>query len=183
MFPIRLSLLPTDKKIRIERIKHYLFLKHLIQILMLCLCMSGIALLAGRYVLEKNFIQLSESINLISKEATAVNNEVRSLNKKVVTISAVQTNFIPWSKAGIEIALATPGAVKWSSWHFSLTNPKDGVLKITGMAQNRESLLTLAENLRKLPWIKTVDVPLDAIVNIGTEPFNIEMVFNSKSFY
>ena len=183
MVPIRLNLMPYEKRKRIDNLMRYLFLKHLLQILILVLCLSGMALLTGRYILEQNFINLAMNIISVSKETGQINREIKNANEKIILVSAAQINFVPWSKVIIDTASATPPGIVWSSWNFDKKTGVDGASSIVGVAQNREDLLKLAENLKGVPWITTVDLPLDALVKIGTEPFNIKLVFDSKKIY
>lgn len=183
MVPIRLNLLPPEKKKRTENIMRYLFLKHLMQILILILCISGIALLIGRHILEKNFIILAESLASVSREATEVNRVIKSINDQIIVINAVQAGFVPWSRIGTDVSRVTPRGIRWNLLNFTKDTPLEGTISMTGIADTRGDLLELNDNLKSINWVASVDLPVEALVKIGTEPFKIDLKFEIKKTY
>lgn len=172
--------MPSDKKRRIEYLTKYLFLKHITQILTIVLCFSGIVILTGRYILEQNLINLAENLVSVSKDTTEFNREIKGINENMVLINALQSIFVPWSKAAFDIARATPKGIKWSSWDFNSIAPDDKI-KLTGVSFSREDILEFAENLKRIEWVRAVNLPVDELVKIGEEPFRIEMNFDRKN--
>jgi hypothetical protein len=170
MFPIRINLLPPRKKKRVATLVKFLFLKHIVETILFFVCLGGVTLLLGLYVLEINYNSFSENFIAVNSGDNKTLQETRKLNTTINQLSSSQKDFIPWSTILEDLTVITPPSITWKSWNFDGMENK---ALFSGFARNRTDLVTFGEELKKLPWVSASDIPLNDLVAAGESPFQV----------
>jgi magnesium-transporting ATPase (P-type) len=177
MFVLRVNLLAPRKKKRTRKIIKFLFLKHIIEIILIALCVASAALLLGLYILEINFSNIAQTYVALNPQSAKSNQEAVRINKRISQINEAQNQFVPWGIVFSTITEITPENVSWNSWTFDRAK---GEARLSGLAFSRESVVKLEEELRKQVWIEDIKLPLADIVAIKDKPFEITLVLLLK---
>jgi hypothetical protein len=173
MFPTRLNLLPPDNKKYLQKMIFTEFTKSTLETVLFLLCLSGIALLCGQWVLQGYFNDLTVNIVSISSQQAESNAQIKKTNNILKLTQQIDREYVKWTPTLVAIANATPELVVLSN--FSLNN---GTKTITlgGTAGTRDSLLAFGQNLLALPMIESVNLPSSQL----TEKENILFNFTAK---
>lgn len=177
MFVLRLNLLPTRKKDRINDLVKFLFLKHLAEIVLFFLCLAGSTFLLGLYILEDNFNNLASNLVAVNQENLQATREATKINERISQIHSAQEEFVPWSQIFKDVTETTNKRVRWERWQF---NQKEGTAALTGIGQDRDAVLILEEDLKKLSWVAKVSIPLADLVAIHDKPFTVTAILDLK---
>lgn len=167
MLPLRLNLLPPEKRQHLERMIYFQFTKNALEFLLICVCVSGIVLLGGQSVLQKYFNDLTEQVTSITNQYSKTNLQISNINKITKEVDKIQNVYTKWTTKMTELANVIPNSIILSSLNF---NQGDKTISLSGTAPTREELLQLQESLKSITWIKSVEVPLPQL----TSPKNIQ---------
>jgi cell division protein FtsL len=167
---LNLNLLPKIKKrelmilTRINLIKN--FFVHSFYLLIIFL----IFLTIFYYNLSQQLDNLNKSRSLVNSSFAEYNQEISDLNKSIQNINLAGKDFQQLTPKLLEIIQTTPENIKISS--LSLGLDKKAIF-LPGIAQDREALLSYEEILKKINWIKSVDIPKSQLLQRENISFNI----------
>ncbi|HRY36706.1 MAG TPA: PilN domain-containing protein [Candidatus Magasanikbacteria bacterium] len=170
MMILNLNLLPLNKKkelkilTRINLVKN--FFVHSFQILFVFLCF----LLIFYYNLNQQLTNLNKSRTLINSNFAEYNKEINELNKNIGTINVAGERFQELTPKFLEMLQIVPENIKITSLSLSLDKK---AIFIPGVAKNRDALLSYGEALKKIPWIKNIDIPKTQLLQKENISFNI----------
>ena len=177
MFALRLNLLASRKKKRIRQLVSFLFLKHIMEIVLLVLCVISVALLLGLYILEENFSTVAESFASGNTQRAQVRQEAVRINQRINQINTAQKEFVPWSIVVATLAELTLTDITWNTWSFDKAS---GRAQLVGTARERESVVMLEQSLRAKEWVHDVQLPLAELVSVDEKPFTVTLVLMLK---
>lgn len=177
---IQLSLLPTDQKIRIERLRRFRALTEYLTLIGIGLAVST-GLIVGTNVLLKDQLAAANK-----KNSTLQKNETRvsltSVNETIGLRFRELQPLIPNGPTPVAnvtaFLLATPNGIVISKLTFSV---KDGRYVVEGIARDRNAFLDFRKNLERLDFIQSVQAPISSLSRPSTIPFTITAAQKSPS--
>jgi hypothetical protein len=168
-----LNLAPDFQKQKIQKEFVFVFAHNIIGIILVVFCISSILLVLARFSLIGYFTRLKSETSLVNVERQSLNINVSNLNKKIETASKVQKNFIKWTHLlNDSTNLAPEGAIL----NFMHISSESKTIRITGIAQNRESLIGFKEALEESNFLSSIEAPLSNLL----EKENINFRFSGK---
>lgn len=167
MIPHRLNLLSPEKKKHLKRMTNFQFAKSLLELMLIFLSCSGIALLGGQWVLQEHFNEITGHIVSVTNKYAEKNLEIKNINITLARTEKIQKDYTLWTIKIIDIAKQIPEEIALSSLNF---NSETDTIYISGIAKTRDNLLTLKNNLETLGWMEKVAIPPDQL----TEKENIQ---------
>jgi len=170
MLPLRLNLLSSDKINYLKKLVRIKFIKDIIEIVLACVCILGIALIGGQTILQDHFNSLASQIVSINKQYSDSNHEIKTINSLLVRTEKLQKEYKKISPKIAELANITPEPIRISDLNIDLAKRK---VAISGTAPRREDLLNFEVALKNLDWIETVDIPLSQLTDKENLNFSI----------
>lgn len=172
----KISLLPKNKKDKLDQLVKFIFFKELLEIILLVVALLSIILLWGWHTIQQQFNNLSESAMLVNKEFSHYNQEIRKVNLLFKNFSATNKNYSPLSPKLIDLATKLPPDIRITS--LSLRR-EDGTFVLSGIAKTREALLAYQTNLNKIEWLSQLQTPNSQLFQ--KENINFEFKGNLKN--
>lgn len=157
MMPLRLNLLSPEKRKHLHNTVLFQFVKSVLEILLIIFCLSGIVLLGAQTVLEDYFNDLTNTIVFLQSKQTKTNREVREINAIVINIEKIQKEFQSVAKYLPLITNSIPNNITLHMLRLNFTGKN---VTLSGEARTRDALLLLAEQIKKLECIQSVDMPI-----------------------
>ena len=170
MFFAKINLLSTEKKKRLENLVKFIFLKELVEIILLISAFLSIVLLLSQSVLQREFNDLSQSATLVSREFSHYNQEIRKINSVIKNFNTAGKNYSPLTEKILEFIQKTPADIKISSLNIDQTA---GTVIIAGTAKTRASLLNYQDSLKKYSWVLGVQTPVSQLFQKENVSFQI----------
>lgn len=170
MFPTRLNLLSPAKRAALHRLIYLQFLRGLLEIMLLVLSVSGIALLGGRSVLQDYFDELAVEIAAISNQQADTNQQVKLINRVLSQTENLQKAYTLWTPIMADLANAIPDNITLTGLDLNI---KKKAATFTGFSADRDALLNLQKQLESLPRIAKVDIPLSQLTEKKDISFSI----------
>ena len=170
MMILNLNLMPQIKKrelsllTRINLIKN--FFMQTFNLLLVFLCF----LLIFYYNLDQQLENLNKSRSLVNNSFVEYNKEIRALNKNISSINIAGQHYHELTPKFLQLVETVPENIKLSSVSLALDKK---ALFIPGIAKDRDALLNYGDTLRKIPWIKNVDIPKSQLLQKENISFNI----------
>lgn len=156
MLPTRLNLLPPDKQSYLQRMVFMQFVKHTLETVLIVLCLVGIALLAGQWVLQGYFNDLTENTIAINDAQGESALEIKRINAALREAHAIQETHTLWTPVMVELGNSIPQGVTLSAVSIDVAN---NTLRIDGRAELRRHLFALEQSLEALPSISSIRIP------------------------
>ncbi|MDD4476542.1 MAG: hypothetical protein PHY40_00040 [Patescibacteria group bacterium] len=174
---IKLNLLSNFKKTRLKQMTQFLFLKNILEITIIASSLLAIAMLIGWLVMEDQYIQTAQSTNLVSKQYSVYNQEIKKINKSIKDINSAGAEYFAISPIIMEFAQNLPKDIKINSLDI---DRRTQTLIITGTAKTREALIDYQEKLKIVSWIDGVVTPISQLFQ--KENVNFEFKMKLKGF-
>ncbi len=168
MIPLRINLLPPQKNHYLERMIHFQFIKNILEIMLFAICLTGIMLLGGQSVLQDYFDDLTIQMASISDQYAQTNQQIIKINKIINNTDKIQNEYYSWTTKLVNFANALPTNITLNSLSFDQKNKS---LIFNGTAPTREDLLTLQEQIKKIDWVNSLEVPLSQLTTKQNIPF------------
>lgn len=156
MMILNLNLLSPVKKMRNEHLVRFLFVKNLLEMSLLVAALLATSLLLSWLTLQDEFNNLSISTMLVNKGYSGYSQEIRKINKINHDITLSGQGYAALSPQLLELINTVPAGVKLNSLSFDRTNNK---LILSGVAKERENLLSYQEKIKELLWIEKLESP------------------------
>lgn len=177
MMFINLSLLSPQKKSRLNHLVKFIFIKNLLEIVILICAILAISLLAGWMLLVNEYSNLAQGAASVNQEFSKYNQEARQINQLLRKINLTGQSYYQITPKIIEIANSLPADIKISKLSLSR---KDNLLIISGTAKTRAALLNYQEIIKKITWLETSQAPLSQLLQ--KENVNFEIKGKLKDF-
>jgi Tfp pilus assembly protein PilN len=174
---ITLNLVPPAKKISLRNTRIYEAIKEALTLIFLFTSIIAIMLWVSRYYLEKELSDLTIQNSAYIKSNEDANQKINALNSQITAIYNIQNNFIS-NRALIEdLSLIAPGSIAYKQIKFYRMQ---NLVELNGTAATRNDLLEFKNNLEKSIWIKSVDLPMTALINKEQNDFMMRLEIDPK---
>lgn len=173
MIPSRLNLLSPEKRQHLKNIVLFQFIRGILEVLLIIACAAGIILLGARTILENYFSDLTSTIVFIQSQHVKTNREVRDINAIINNLDSIQKDFKPITFLIPDIAVAVPTGVVLNTLQI---NPENKTITLSGEANTRDNLLRMEENIKKIGWIQSTDLPLSQLTKKDKIPFALSAI-------
>lgn len=156
MIPHRLNLLSPDKYQHLKKMVSFQFIKNLLELILIIICLGGIVLLGGQWVLQDYFNQIAEQIISVSNRYAGTNQDIKKINSILSRVEKIQKEYQNLTLPLSELTKKIPRNIILTSLNFDDKNKK---IILTGTAITRDDLLALKDQLNTLAWIKPMQIP------------------------
>lgn len=170
MQPIRLNLLSPEKKTYLLQMISYQFFKNLCELILIAIILITIAILGAKYILEKHYVDLTESFASIGRQQAGVNQKIKEINNILNTLEQTQKEYTLWTKKINEITNLIPENITLNSLILSV---KKKEINFSGIAKSRENLLLFKEKIEALPDTESVEIPLSQLTQKTNATFTL----------
>lgn len=171
-----LNLLPNEKKNSLERIVRFVFVRDILEIIILAYTLLAIVLVWSWIVLQEDFNSLSESAVSVNKAYSRQNQDIRIINTAVKSVNNASIGYLPLSPKIDEIMNKLPNNIKLSAINI---DRKTNSFTLSGTALTRADLIIYQQNLRQIPWLEKTDTPTSQLFQ--KENINFEVKGKLKS--
>lgn len=166
-----LNLIPSNQKSRLNRDRKFLLAHGAVGFIVFLISINSIFLIIARFTLVKHYKKVKEDTTLVNTESLFLQKEITQINKKTETAQKIQENFVKTSDMLDKIAGLVPDGAILNYFQFEL---KNNTFKISGTAQNRDTLTKMKTNLENAEFLSNIDSPLSNFL----EKENIEFKFS-----
>ena len=173
-----LNLVSDELKKEIKFRHLYQLIKKINFIFIILTIIIAIILLVARIILQNNFNKVVEQTTLVTRSNQSYNNKIREINSKLNFTENIQKDFISWSSLIEDLAKITPADV---TFYFVKINYSDQTLKLKGRAAQRDSLLTLKNEMENSNLYQDLQFPLKNILEKTNVEFEIEVKLNLEN--
>lgn len=173
MFPVRINVLSYSKKAHLRRLTLFTYLKSAFTVVF-----SLISILAALLLVAENYFinyraALTYRVPLVTISYHEDITQIEEASAQLKKIDRVQKNFILWSPRIDEILTAIPPGIQIQSM---ILDHDSKLLSLAGIAQTREALALCEKNLKSLPSLDSVKIPLGELTRKEDIPFTVEAV-------
>ena len=156
MLPTRLNLLPPEKISYLQRMIFVQFVRSTLETILLLLCVAGITLLAGQWILQGYFNDLTVNTIAVNNPQGESNLEIKEINASLRAADLIQKKYTLWTPVMKELGNSIPAGVTLSKIDI---NVRGGKLLVSGKADKRKDLFALQQSLEALPDIESISIP------------------------
>ncbi|MFA5134058.1 MAG: PilN domain-containing protein [Patescibacteria group bacterium] len=168
---ISINLLSPEKKKEVSNQMIFISLQYLISWVLIAICIAGAILSATKLYMQNAFNQAVAQSVLVTQEYGTLNQKVHLINQKIDLLAEIQNKFILWSPRLAAISELIPANITVYSMNINYIT-KD--LQIQGYAVSREDLLLLKQNLEHSTLVKSIDLPIENLLESKDISFNIK---------
>ena len=170
-----INLLSKDKRTRLEHLTKFIFVRDILEIVLLVYAILAIVLVWSWMVLQEDFNNLAESSVLVNREYSKYNQEIKQVNTTIRNFNQASKYYLPISPKLSEIINFLPKEIKLSSLEFDRTQNK---ITLSGVALTRDALLQYQTILKSTPWLENIETPTSQLFQ--KENISFEVKANTK---
>lgn len=166
---LHLNLISMEKKKRFGKLIQYIFLKELLEFVLLTATVLATIHLLGYWVVTQTLNDLAVSSLLVNREQTAVNRDIRKINKLNKDMVSSGEQYVEFTPKVVELIQVIPPSITIHAMEIRRAN--NGFL-LAGVADTRQALLDFQESLGKVSWLTNVSAPTSQLfqkTNVGFE--------------
>lgn len=171
-----INLLPDHKKNKLEKLINYIFIKELLELILLICVFLAILFLLSTIAVQDQFNNLTQSALLINKDFSSQNQEIKNTNIAIKKLNLASANFNTIGDKLVNFIQTVPNDIIISSLEIDRQN---GTFIISGVAKTRDTLLTYQDNLKKIEWLKNVVAPTSQLFEKENISFEIHADLNN----
>lgn len=160
MMNLRLNLLPTRKKRRLEYTVNFMFAKDLLELVIFLAIIITTALVWGWILAQDEFISVASSTVLVEREYSAYNQDIKNANRLIRNIGFADRGYMLLTPKITELMQNLPGNIKLNSLQI---DRRAKMITISGTALTRNALLDYAAALREIPWLGSIETPASGL--------------------
>lgn len=171
MFPIRINVLSASKKKHLRRLTLFTYIKSACAIIFSLLgILAAILIIAQKFFIEYRnaFSYNSFGVHPSYYEDTK---KIEGATKKIKRVDSAQKDFVFWSPKIDTILHAIPQGISVQSVSFDQTTAR---FSLVGVANTKETLETVEQELKKLPLLEGVTIPLGELTQRENIPFTVQ---------
>lgn len=172
-----LNLLPPPKRKSVAAMLKFLFIKGMLEMIILVGAIVATILLWSWLVLLEEYNNLSVSAVQISRGSSSRNQEIRQLNKSIFDLERSGAGFTIVSIKITDIANILPPNVTLRTFNL---NRRANQIELWGTADSRPSLLAFEDSLRKISWVEEIQAPASRLLQ--KENINFELRIKVKGW-
>jgi Tfp pilus assembly protein PilN len=151
-----INLLSKQKRGRLEHLIKFIFIRDILEIVLLVYSVLAIILLWSWLVLQENFNNLAESSVLVNREYSKYNQEIRQVNGDIRNFNQAAKYYSPITPKLTEIINTLPEDIKLNSLELSRAQNK---IVLSGTALTRDALLNYQKTLKQISWLENIETP------------------------
>jgi hypothetical protein len=151
-----INLLSKEKRGRLEHLTKFIFVRDILEIVLLIYTILAIVLLWSWRVLQENFNNLAESSVLVNREYSKYNQEIRQINGNIRNFNQAAKNYSTFSPKTAEIITTLPPTIKINSLELDRRQSK---AVLSGTALTRGDLLNYQKVLKQINWLGNTETP------------------------
>lgn len=151
-----INLLSREKRGRLEHLTKFIFIRDILEIILLVYTILAIILLWSWIVLQEDFNNLAESSTLINREYSKYNQEIRQVNEDIKNFNQATKYYSPITPKLAEIINSLPEDIKINS--IELDGAQSRVV-LSGVALTRDALLNYQKALKQVSWLENIETP------------------------
>ncbi len=175
MYPIKINLLSNEKRKYLNRMIYIQFVKNTFISIVFVFCLSGMTLLGGQSVLQEYFNSVSSVLTMSNSVRSAENKQIQDVNNIIKRTEALEAVNNLWAEKIVEFGNAVPAGVTIKNMGIFKDRNE---INISGLAQNRDALLELKENVSELDFIENMEIPLSQLTE--KEDINFSITIKMK---
>lgn len=168
---ISLNLLSPDQKKDLKTKRIYMAIKELVMLALLFAALIGMLLVLAKYFLEEQLVNLIEKNAADIRNSQEINNQILAINKKLSTAKDIQDDFKKWSYLIKQVTELTPAGIYYNNYEIY---HREKQLVLTGVAPNRQTLLSLQQALEASPLFASVQLPLSDLIEKENNNFTVK---------
>lgn len=174
MYPTRLNLMSKEKQGHITHMRIMGFVQNSIAILFIVIAIFSIFTIISHVFLQSYFAEVTLQSIRTQNPTRTINAHVTDINTTIQRAHAIQTQYHSWTpNIGLVInTIPTSIAID----HMQLEYDAQ-LLKLSGTAPSRESLLELKSQLETLHEIDIVQIPLNDLTKQAHINFSLSIPF------
>lgn len=170
MMSLHLNLLSPDKKKNFGNIIRFLFIKEMMEFIILTVSLLAMMYLFAWWVITQAMMDVVSSALLINRETPPVNREIADINKKSRNVYLSSQDFARVTEKIIQFANALPGDIKVTGIDI---DRKKSTVSISGSAATRDALLNFQRVIAEITWIQTASAPSSQLFQKENISFDI----------
>lgn len=168
---VKLNQLDPEKKKKLISMTKFLFVKNMLEFVIIITSLLAVILLWSWLVLVDEFQDLSESALLLSRGFSSQNKEIREVNKSIKMLDLSSKGYLAMTPKILELFQNLPPNIKLKS--VDLVRCANDLLLI-GTATTRQALLDYKKTLENMSWIVSLDSPTSQLLQKENVDFEIE---------
>ena len=174
MYPTRLNLMSKEKQGHITHMHIMGFVQNSIAMLFIIIAIFSIFTILSHVFLQSYLAEVTLQSIRTQNPTRAINAHVTDINTTIGRAHAIQTQYHSWTPYLGLIINTIPSTVFVDSIQFSHS---EQLLKLSGTARSRESLLELKSHLEALEEIDIVQIPLNDLTKHEHISFSLSIPF------
>lgn len=167
---ITLNLLSPYKKGRLAQLIKFLFIKEILEILILTTSLLAVTYLCSWLILNDFLSDLSQSTTLVNKSYSTFNREIVRVNRSIKEAALASKDFYPLTPKLTELINNLPADIKINFLDVSRFN---NTLALSGVAKTRDALISYQNKLSQLTWLTTPRTPPSQLLEKENVSFEI----------
>lgn len=148
----------------------FIFIKSVLEMFLFVLALAAILFVGGRWFLQDYYNEVAAQLVRVGNEKMGVNQRIRTANAVVAQTKELQKNYVLWTPILTALSEATPEGIILDSM---LLDQQAKTYTFSGTAATRDALLAFERELRELPIVAKVDLPLSQLTEREQIPFII----------
>ncbi len=170
-----INLLSKEKRGRLDHLTKFIFVRDILEIILLVYTILAITLLWSWLVLQENFNSLAESSVLVNREYSKYNQEIKQVNGEIRNFNQVAKYYTPLSPKLAEIIEALPKDIKIGSFEIDRALNK---MTLSGTALTRDALLNYQKILKQITWLENIETPTSQLFQKENINFEVKAKIN-----
>lgn len=151
-----INLLSKDKRGHLEHLTKFIFVRDVLEIILLVYTILAIILLWSWLVLQEDFNNLAESSTLVNREYSKYNQEIRQVNRDIRGFNQAAKYYSPTAPKLYEVINTLPKDIKINSLELNRAQNK---IVLSGTALTRDALLNYQKILKQINWLENIETP------------------------
>jgi hypothetical protein len=162
---ITLDLLPLKEKKQLYVKKGYGIVRKIITNSLIHIALISAILVGASFLLENDVGYIKEQNNVLKESNKGLNSEIRKYNKELTYLSTIQEEHENFSDIIIELGNLVPDKLSLSVFSINKdSNEKGFVLKMSGIAEERDILLNFKDTLNQMDFVEKFDLPINNLL-------------------
>lgn len=177
MMRISLNLLSPQQKEYLKYERAYFYVRTVMWLMIIFTITISSLLLIARLMLQDNYATVLTTTTMVNNKNTVIDHEIANLNKTLMEMEKIQSDFIKWSNIVIDINSVIPENIEITYLNLE---QKNRLFNLHGKALRREDFLNLKSALEKLPYLEELSSPLTNLLLRENVSFEFSGKINFK---
>ncbi len=176
---IKLNILPQElkKDMRLEEI--YIAYKRFLSVSIFMLILFSAFFYASLFYLDLNLKDFEKNTVGLNADTEMYTKKVSEISAKLEQIESLQKDNVRWSDFLSDFAAQTGEGI---TIHSLSSSRSSGLLAVKGIADTRDSMLAFERNLKNLPYLSEINIPLKTLLEKEDINFDIQIKANLYDF-